>query len=440
MAYRESHFPSTNEFGLVNLVIGSGSNTAGVFDSINWGTNSFFLRVELDQNGGTNYTTLGTSQLLSVPYALYAKAAGTGDDVDTDTTNELQILSIKGNELSISQGNAVSIPSTSGLSLPYSGSYSGNQEAFSITSTGSDDLTYFEVNGSQGGNVMKLKTNSGSDVIKIENNGTNRGISLINSSTSRDAIAIANTGTGNSIDINHGSNADAFQITSDGTGEVADLRISNSSNKQEVIFAQTKGTGVAGWFEISNSNSGSPAILAITNGTGKAGEFEGDVEIYGDLNVSGDISKGSGSFRIDHPLDPQNKYLYHSFVESPDMMNVYNGNVILDDSGEAWVELPAWFMALNKDYRYQLTCIGGYAQVYIAEEISDNRFRIAGGYGTLKVSWQITGIRNDPYAQKNRIQVEVEKEDEDRGYYLHYDEYGVPYEQSIQYIQEQKSE
>jgi hypothetical protein len=95
--------------------------------------------------------------------------------------------------------------------------------------------------------------------------------------------------------------------------------------------------------------------------------------------VIGNLSKGGGSFKIDHPLDPANKYLYHSFVESPDMMNVYNGNVVLDANGEAVVVLPDWFEALNRDFRYQLTCIGGFAPVYIAEEIANNQFKIAGG-------------------------------------------------------------
>ena len=85
------------------------------------------------------------------------------------------------------------------------------------------------------------------------------------------------------------------------------------------------------------------------------------------------------SFKIDDPLDPTNKYLYHSFVESPDMMNIYNGNAVLNKKGEAVIELPKWFQALNKDFRYQLTCIGGSAPVYIAEEIKDNHFKIAGG-------------------------------------------------------------
>ena len=99
-----------------------------------------------------------------------------------------------------------------------------------------------------------------------------------------------------------------------------------------------------------------------------AGYFQGDVEVLGTL------SKSSGSFKIDDPLDPANKYLYHSFVESPDMKNIYNGNVVTDGSGTATVTMPAWFEALNTDFRYQLTTIGQPAQAWIASEIANGSF------------------------------------------------------------------
>lgn len=164
---------------------------------------------------------------------------------------------------------------------------------------------------------------------------------------------------------------------------------------------------------------------------GLAGDFWGDVDIQGTL------SKGGGSFKIDHPLDPENKYLYHSFVESPDMMNIYNGNIVLDTKGEALVELPEWFTALNKEFRYQLTCIGGYAPVYIAEEITDNKFKIAGGKPNLKISWQVTGIRQDPFAEEYRIPVEKDKQDSERGKYLYPETYGMPKTMSENYIETQ---
>jgi trimeric autotransporter adhesin len=91
------------------------------------------------------------------------------------------------------------------------------------------------------------------------------------------------------------------------------------------------------------------------------------------------------------------------------MMNLYNGVAVLDDRGEAEVKLPEYFEALNQDFRYQLTPIGGYAPVYVAREIKGNSFRIAGGVAGLKVSWQVTGIRHDAYANEHRIPVESEK-------------------------------
>ena len=158
----------------------------------------------------------------------------------------------------------------------------------------------------------------------------------------------------------------------------------------------------------------------------------------GDVHVTGTLSKGAGSFKIDHPLDPENKYLFHSFVESPDMMNVYNGNVVLDAAGEATVQLPDYFEALNRDFRYQLTCIGGFAPVYIAQEISGNQFTIAGGDPGMKVSWQVTGIRHDKFADANRIQVEVDKPDDERGKYLHPEAYNLSEEYDIHYEQHQR--
>lgn len=165
---------------------------------------------------------------------------------------------------------------------------------------------------------------------------------------------------------------------------------------------------------------------AAPTGSGYAGYFAGDVRVVGNL------TKGSGSFKIDHPLDPENKYLSHSFVESPDMMNVYNGTIVLDADGTARVTMPDWFEALNRDFRYQLTAIGAPGpNLYIAEEIRNNQFRIAGGLPGLKVSWQVTGIRQDPYAEHNRIAVEEDKPEEERGTYLHPEAYGLGMEKGL---------
>jgi len=152
---------------------------------------------------------------------------------------------------------------------------------------------------------------------------------------------------------------------------------------------------------------------------------------FGNVSITGSISKGSGNFKIDHPLDPANKYLYHSFVEGPDIKNIYDGVVKLDEHGEASVEMPDWFEALNFDFRYQLTCLGQYSQVYIAEEIKERRFKISGGLTGQRVSWQVTGIRQDAYAKAHRISVEEDKPADDKGTYLHPELFGQPKEMSV---------
>jgi len=183
------------------------------------------------------------------------------------------------------------------------------------------------------------------------------------------------------------------------------------------------GIGVAG----QQNGSGWGVYGSVSLAAGYAGYFNGRV------NVTGVLSKGGGSFKIDHPLDPQNKYLYHSFVESPDMKNIYDGVVVLDSQGKGEVQLPEWFDALNKDFRYQLTCIGGHAPVYIASEVSNNRFTIAGGTPGIKVSWQITGIRKDAFAEKNRIPVEETKTGNERGKYLYPKAHGAPESMGVTY-------
>jgi hypothetical protein len=183
------------------------------------------------------------------------------------------------------------------------------------------------------------------------------------------------------------------------------------------VIGETTGNGYAIWGLSQNSY---------------AGLFEGNVLMGGHVYIYGSLLKPGGSFRIDHPLDPANKYLSHSFVESPDMMNVYNGNVVLNEQGAAMVHLPEWFDVLNRDFRYQLTSIGAPAPgLHISSEIDRRYFRIAGGAANGKVSWQVTGIRQDKWANANRVQVEEEKPAKDRGYYLHPGLYGEPEDKTV---------
>jgi len=228
--------------------------------------------------------------------------------------------------------------------------------------------------------------------------------------------------------------------STDGASGVAGFAKATSGSTFGVLGLTASASGVG----VQAQNTGLSAVVALAGPppflisalVGSTGLFTVDTSgngyYAGNLNVSGKLTKGSGSFKIDHPLDPANKYLSHSFVESPDMMNVYNGNVTTDRHGLATVVLPDYFEALNGDFRYQLTVIGKFAQAIVAKEITGNRFVIRTSKPDVKVSWQVTGIRHDSYANAYRIPTEEYKPAAEQGYYLHPEVFGQPASKSIQ--------
>lgn len=245
------------------------------------------------------------------------------------------------------------------------------------------------------------------------------------SGTTTAAFSYGVSGSGTSAGVygssgaSNGAGVEGVNNTSGGAG------VSGSSSAQGgsgVSGIANNGTGVYGQsfngYGIYGSNGGS-------NVSGHAGYFNGRV------HVAGTLSKSGGSFKIDHPLDPANKTLSHSFVESPDRMNVYNGNIVLDGDGKATVSLPGWFGALNKDFRYQLTAVGAPGpNLYVAREIENNSFAIAGGTPGLKVSWQVTGVRQDAWAKANPMLVEENKPEGERGTYLNPEVFAGPADQN----------
>ena len=199
--------------------------------------------------------------------------------------------------------------------------------------------------------------------------------------------------------------------------------VAATSDTSNALLAENKSS--ADTAVIENLGGGAPLFAA---GTGGSLFLDGN----GNLSVSGAIFAGTKDFRIDHPLDPANKYLYHASIESSEMKNIYDGVITLDATGSATVDLPDWFEAVNGDFRYQLTAMGAPGpNLHIAQEIASNRFTIAGGQPGMKVSWQVTGVRHDAYAKAHPLQVSVEKSSDERGYYIHPELYGAPAEKSL---------
>lgn len=155
------------------------------------------------------------------------------------------------------------------------------------------------------------------------------------------------------------------------------------------------------------SDAGFAVLHESVNGTVRS---DVTVTICGNCCVTG-TTKGSGTFKIDHPLDPENKWLYHSFNESDQMMNLYTGETTLDQNGESTITFPNWFTALNINFQYQLTCLTSEPTIvpYISQKIDENGSFVIKGDPNQELCWQVTGIRNDPYANYLNFQPEIKK-------------------------------
>ncbi len=242
--------------------------------------------------------------------------------------------------------------------------------------------------------------------------------------------------------------------------------LSSSSNGAGVFGAGTASTGksMGGYFETnSTSGSGVVGVAGPNTGNTRAGEFENysnaGIAVYGwERAASGNTygvvgqnsslsgygvyssgatgASGTKSFRIDHPSDPENKYLLHYSSEGPEPLNVYTGNVVTDAQGEAWVQLPDYFGDINKEFRYTLTVVDDsdsdtFVMAKVAREIRDNKFKIRTNQPRVKVSWEVKGVRNDLWVRKHGAPVELDKEGIERGTYQHPDLYGMPKERGL---------
>jgi hypothetical protein len=233
-------------------------------------------------------------------------------------------------------------------------------------------------------------------------------------------------------------NAGVYGVSTSGAGIIG-----TSSSYNAVEGSSSSGTGVQGTSAgsdghgvVGSASADSGNAAGIYGGSDFSSAFAG--YFAGKVAVTGALSKGGGSFKIDHPLDPERKFLMHSFVESPDMKNVYDGVVTTDGSGRAVVELPDWFDALNDGVRYQLTTIGSFARAMVSAEVAKNRFEITTDAPGVRVSWQVTGIRRDAWAQANRIPIELDKAADERGRYLHPSEHGQPASKGLDHLMRER--
>lgn len=460
--YIETFTPTTNVNGLATVEIGTGTVVAGNFSAIDWSTGPYFIKAETDPTGGTVYTISGTSELASVPYALYAGNSFSGDyndltnaptnvstftndagyitspnDGDIDPTNEFQLLSVSGQDLTLSNGNTVTLPGASGantLDQAYDQGGAGAGRIINVDA-GEVEMTTSTFNG------IALRTSTTSTGVGLIATSTSAGnsfstIQATTNATSNLASAVTGSSSG-------GANAVSGQVEATATASAG----INGNNLRTTGGYGTYGIGHSGTVGETNYQLGFglygrnyDAIGPLGNAVGTYGL--GYVGVWGDqtdalgysVYANGDFgAAGTKAFCIDHPLAPGTKYLKHYSIESNEVLNLYRGTVAFEANGEAIVTMPDYFDAINYNFSYQLTPIGGYAPLYIKEKLANGQFVIAGGLTGMEVSWTVYAERNDPYLQQHPESkaVEVEKESWNQGLYLQPDLYGQPADKKI---------
>ncbi|MFN5912219.1 MAG: hypothetical protein ACK45H_12845 [Bacteroidota bacterium] len=557
----EQHAALTNANGLATIEIGNGNAISGSMAGINWANGPYFIKSEIDPSGNTAYSLTATSQLLSVPYALYAENSGSSipgpegpqgptgpqgpagvtgatgpqgpagptgatgpqgpagpdqqtlsfssptltisggnsvnlsaliNDADANPNNEIQTLSLSGQTLSISGGNSVTLPTGgSGGTLDQAYDFGGSGLGRTITV----DAGAVQINNS-GTNTTGLEVNSAVNnstgiLVNVSGNGVGFRAESTNAANSFAAIQSNTNSLGSTNSAILGNNSGAGygvsgQIPGTATGFAAvygnNLRttggvgvngqgfngVSGSSNYNQGfgVFGQNNATpnipssffasAVAGVGPIGvqgqTLNGQLPGVYGqnlnngvIYNNIAVQGSSNTGVGVWGEnldgsyfgVFANGDLgSNGIKTFMIDHPRDPENKYLMHFSIESDEVLNVYRGTAQFNENGEAIVELEDYVELININFTYQLTTINGYAPVYIKEKVKEGKFVIAGGAPDLEVSWQLTGERNDPYLQQHpeKRAVEVDKREGEKGNFLMPALYGQPMQRKINYL------
>lgn len=495
IVYSETQTMTTNSYGLANMSIGSGVLVSGNFATIDWSLGPYFLEVEFDQTGGSSYTSMGSSQLLSVPYALYAETSGNGPAGPAGPQGPVGPAGTTGSAGATGATGATGVAGAPGPSGPAGATgatgaagATGAQGPIGLTgATGTTGATGSQgpigltgavgATGPQGpaasGNTLDMAYDEGGagvgrtiivDALEVDiSTATVNGIALrtTNSNTGV-AIIASSTNAGNTFSTlqsttnSSSTNASAIIGNSDGAAWGVSGQAGATSTAEAAVYGSNLrtagghgvlGIGVNGVVGQTNYQSGfgvygtnNDLIAPLGNAIGTYGV--GYIGVWGDdlgtggfsIYANGDLgAAGVKSFSIDHPNDPENKYLRHFSIESDEVLNMYRGNVAFNSNGEAEVILPDYFETININFSYNLTPVGAYAPLYIKEKIKDGKFVIAGGANGMEVSWTVYAERNDPYLQKypEKRTVEAEKENWNKGKYLRPDLYNQPNEKKI---------
>jgi hypothetical protein len=331
---------------------------------------------------------------------------------------------------------------------------------------GSGSNSSLIVNNPGTGNGVEVNlTNaaSTSPAIDVTNAGIGSGVNIVlaNASNGARGVNVQQTGVGPGVFATSAGGTGAWGITSsisaagvlgdNSSGEAVVGRNSGTAGVGSVVgrndgiggygvrgFAtKDDAIGVLGQHGISGGLNGFAVRgnVTTTNGTGIGvyGSATGASQyaLYGNGRFA---ASGTKSFLIDHPRDPANKMLAHYCTEGNQPLNAYSGNATTDGTSSVWVSLPEYVEDINRDFRYQLTVIGDFAQAIIGSEVKNGKFQIKTSKPNVKVSWRVEGVRNDNFVQEMGAPDEIQKPANWKGKYLNPEYFNVREDKGIFYL------
>ncbi len=439
--YGEVHNVTTNDRGLFTLRIGEGDILIGNLRNIDWGIDRYFLRTEIDITGGDDYVPLGSAQLYSVPYALFAAKSGNstgGSDDDNDPSNELQSLSISGQTLTISDGNSIELPISGGdggsddqtLSLDGSlltiedgnsvnlGGLGGGDSfwqsdgPFSIfydgavgVNLGEDRIITLEENLDNAGSVELMGPNASSNVLLTSTsaNANHGGVALLDGADQFKLITV----------VNSARSGESWYVGDNGETNVFISNLSDDPNRGFIgvydaqgdissrMYAAASGQGVV---STSGSNGNLNALMTWLSGSTNNGyisvhDSRGDEEagIYVDGSGRGVVFGDIKNFKMDHPLKEDHDIVYAS-IEGPEAGAYVRGTSMLDN-GSAHIVFPEHFQHVisgPQSMTVMITPLSAESNGIAVVKKSRTGFvvkELLKGQGNYQFDWEVKAVR-----------------------------------------------
>ncbi len=483
---------------------GTGPFSRGVDINMDAGNSAIGTSVFHSGTGVGLYLGLTGTTNPSTGSIMFHDGLGSGAYLNLTNTANTAVASTIFHE-GLGRGQNVILSRTTNADLGYGLFHSGVGRGgnISLSNTANTDIGWAVFHAGSGIG-MYSQTTDDAIVGLVTGNKGDAGTFIVNPTTAdRDAIGAfivyngtgtAGAGGGNAMEVQHnGNNGNGIDVFLGDPALAAGP--ANTTSEYNALSVTQLATGTSPTVGLSKSainasnNSADPAILVFNNGNEQGSGIESfvapnglndPISIFGqaadNINVDygigvrgyggwygvhaakvgtnypwtygmfcdGDMtSSGAKAFTIDHPLDPANKALRHYSIESNEILNMYRGIIELDANGEAVVELPDYFDAVNIDPSYQLTAIGTATQPYVKSEIENNQFTVKGAVNT-KVSWTVHAQRNDPTIRyfnkdgKNYSTEVFEKPARMKGKYYTPEAFGKDKTQGVHYMAAQE--